>query len=377
MTLYEIARPGDEEEILDFANLVFSQAYRPHDFRALLPKVYAKKEFADYHVVARQNGRICALVGVWPMTFRVMEGIDLKLGYVGTVSVHSYHRGEGHMQKLMPMAIERSRQAGIDLMSLGGQRQRYRYFGFEQGGQRLSFDVTATNMRHDFPHVDTSRYTFSKLSEEDSTMDKARALYARECLTGQRDGAAFAEALTSWEGKAIAIKQDGEFVGYFYTVGDSISEWLLTDLALLGPVLKAYLKCSGLEQVRISVPGHEPERIRALDAFAERCSLSNAGMHCVLNWPRVLSALMTFKKERFGLNPGTADMAIEGEGAYRITVTDKGVDVVQIENTEVPALTPIQAVGLVFSLPNRMGRTQDAWNDWFPLPLNVPQPDCF
>ena len=85
MTLYEIARPGDEEEILDVANLVFSQADRPHDFRALLPKVYAKKEFEDYHVVARQNGRICALVGVWPMTFRGMEGIDLKLGYVGKV----------------------------------------------------------------------------------------------------------------------------------------------------------------------------------------------------------------------------------------------------------------------------------------------------
>lgn len=377
MTLYEVARPGDEEEILDFANLVFSQAHRPHDFRVLLPKMYARREFADYHVVARQNGRICALVGVWPMPFRVMEGLTLQLGYVGTVSVHPYHRGEGHMQKLMPMAVERSREAGIDLMSLGGQRQRYRYFGFEQGGLKVDFAVTAANLRHDMAKADTAGIAFSPLSDKDGTLEQARALYARECLTGVRPGAMFEEAFTSWEGKALAVTRDGTFVGYLYMVGTSIGEWSLTDNALVGTVLKAYMQQHGVDGLRISVPAHSADRIRALDAFAEDSSLNHAGMHRVLNWPNVISQLMTFKKELVGLKEGTADLVIEDEGAFRITVDGHGVQVHKVEPARTPSITRTQAVGLLFSLTSRLGRREDAWHDWFPLPLSVPLADCF
>ncbi len=377
MTIYEVARPGDEEEILDFANLVFSQAHQPHDFRALLPKMYARKEFADYHVIARQNGRIAALVGVWPMAFRVMDGLTLNLGYVGTVSVHPYHRGEGHMQKLMPMAVERSREAGIDLMSLGGQRQRYRYFGFEQGGLKANFSVTSANVRHDLGGADTTGIAFVPLSDADGTMDKARALHAKECLTGVREGDMFPEAFTSWGGKALAVVKDGEFAGYLYTVDHSIGEWVLTDNALLGAVLKAYMAANKLDDLRISAPVHEPDRILALDAFAEYASLGGSGMHRVLNWPKVITQLMTFKTEKTGLTPGTADLSIEGEGTFRITVDENGVHVAETEPGHVPAMARTQAVGLLFSEINHLGRGVDAWHGWFPLPLSVPQADCF
>lgn len=38
---YRIATPADREDAIDFANYVFSQAHRPHDFKKLLPKEYA------------------------------------------------------------------------------------------------------------------------------------------------------------------------------------------------------------------------------------------------------------------------------------------------------------------------------------------------
>lgn len=377
MTIYEVARSGDEEEILDFANLVFSQAHRPHDFRALLPKVYARSEFADYHVVARQNGRICAMVGVWPMAFRVMEGLHLNLGYVGTVSVHPYHRGEGHMQKLVPMAVERSREAGMDLMSLGGQRQRYRYFGFEQGGLKVDFAVTATNLKHDLAQANTEDIAFTPLSDDDGTMNQARAMHAKECLTGVRSADMFQAALTSWGGKGLAVRRDGVFLGYLYAADNSIGEWVLSDHALIGTVLKAYMQQYKAESLRISVPAHEADRIRALDAFAEDSSLNDAGMYRVLNWPKVISQLMTLKKELAGLNEGMGDLCIEGEGTFRITVDGEGVHVTETEPSQTTSITRTQAVGLLFSLTNRLGRGEDAWHDWFPLPLSVPQADCF
>lgn len=377
MTDYQVARPGDEAEILDFANMVFSQAHRPHDFRALLPKMYARRQFAEYHVVARQNGKIVALVGVWPFRLRVLPGRSLNVGYVGTVSVHPYHRGEGHMRELMPLAVQRAREAGMDLMSLGGQRQRYRYFGFEQGGLSVGFDVIAANLRHDFAAADANAFTFAPLAEEDGSMAEARALHARELMTGERPGAAFAEALTSWLGEGVAVRRDGAFVGYLYAVDGDISEWVLTEPALIGPVLKAWMQKKNMNRLSIAAPAHEPDRIRALDAFAERCTIASAGMYRVLDWQRVLSLLMAFRQEKTGLAAGEADLAIRGEGVFHLSAGEGGVRVGRTGDANQNALTAVEAVGLVFSLPNRMGRREDAWHGWFPLPVSVPQADCF
>ena len=48
-TQYLLAVPQDREEIVDFANFVFSQAHEPHDFKKLLPKAYADNapDFSD------------------------------------------------------------------------------------------------------------------------------------------------------------------------------------------------------------------------------------------------------------------------------------------------------------------------------------------
>ena len=40
MASYHFAGIGQEADLLDFANFVFSYSHRPHDFRKLLPKVY-------------------------------------------------------------------------------------------------------------------------------------------------------------------------------------------------------------------------------------------------------------------------------------------------------------------------------------------------
>ena len=38
---YRLSLPSEWDDVVDFANFVFSQAHRPHDFKTLLPKVYA------------------------------------------------------------------------------------------------------------------------------------------------------------------------------------------------------------------------------------------------------------------------------------------------------------------------------------------------
>ena len=68
MTEYRFARPEEEPQILDLIDLVFSQGSRPHDFRKLLPKVYAHPGFAGFHAVAVRENRIRAVIAMLPLT---------------------------------------------------------------------------------------------------------------------------------------------------------------------------------------------------------------------------------------------------------------------------------------------------------------------
>ena len=105
MTEYRMATPADEESILDFINMVFSQAHRPHDFAALLPKVYGHPGFSRYHVLAMREGRIRSTVALLPLELRIDAQCALKMGFVGSVSTHPSERGAGHMRELMKRVV--------------------------------------------------------------------------------------------------------------------------------------------------------------------------------------------------------------------------------------------------------------------------------
>ena len=57
-TQYVLGTPADRDDIIDFANYVFSQAHVPHDFKKLLPKTYADgvEGIEQWHFLAKQNG---------------------------------------------------------------------------------------------------------------------------------------------------------------------------------------------------------------------------------------------------------------------------------------------------------------------------------
>ena len=76
-----------EDDLLDFLNLVFSQAHRPHDFKKLLPKVYAKEGFSNIHIVKKDDRlrrRNCYVA----LTINLGDTGNLSAGYIGSVAVH-------------------------------------------------------------------------------------------------------------------------------------------------------------------------------------------------------------------------------------------------------------------------------------------------
>ena len=217
MTEYRLARPQEEADVLDFINMVFSMHSQPHDFAALLPKVYAHPGFARYHYVAVEDGHIRGTVALLPLTLRVEENCALKAGYIGSVAVHPYSRGAGHMKALMRMALTDAEAQGYDLLALGGRRQRYAYFGFEKGGQRLTFSLNSDNVRHAMADVDEDAVRIREVTDaQDTVLDDVWQLSRRQMLTCERDRERLLDIFHSWHNALYVLedaRQDGTFLG--------------------------------------------------------------------------------------------------------------------------------------------------------------------
>ena len=84
----EIVRltPADYEQAVDFLDLVFSQAKKPHHFEKMLPRL-ALPDAMTHHFALKRDGRIRALVMSAPMQATV-GGETLSVFGIGNVSTH-------------------------------------------------------------------------------------------------------------------------------------------------------------------------------------------------------------------------------------------------------------------------------------------------
>ena len=197
---YRMGRDEDREDIVDFGNYIFSQAHVPHDFKRLLPKAYADHlpHLGAEHFLAVRDGHIRGMVALRPIDLKILN-MDLNIGYVGTVSVHPYARGEGHMKALMGNMLRYAREQKMDMLVLGGNRQRYNWFGFENAGWAYQLEITESSIKHAFKDIVAEGITFSPLSENrPEEVDYAWNLSRRQKVSGDRPRERFLDILHSW-----------------------------------------------------------------------------------------------------------------------------------------------------------------------------------
>ena len=148
MTEYRLARAHEEREILDFSNMVFAMTAGPIDFSRVYPSIYGRAGFSRLHIIARdEENRLVSSIAVKPMILTLGRDGSLSAGYLGTVATHPTERGKGHMKELMRLSIERARADGMELVALGGQRQRYNHYGFEIGAPVITFYLNKDNLK--------------------------------------------------------------------------------------------------------------------------------------------------------------------------------------------------------------------------------------
>lgn len=379
--IYRMATPADRNAYIDFINYVFSQAHQPHDFKQLLPKVYAdgRESRVEHFIATDEAGNIRGCVALLPYEVNVLGRI-LKVGFIGSVSSHPYGRGEGHMKKLMPMTEQWMIENGIDLALLGGNRQRYEYFGYGKGGIRFVYTYAGNNVRHALRDVDCSDIEICEIAvAADPRLDAIYALFDAQPVHAIRERERFLDISHSWNCKLYAVMRGEDIAGYFIASGNgSIAEWQMADPDDHPKALKKWFSVCGAGRIEISCQPTDTSWIDFLDESAADMSICEDENQRVFNWPKVLEALLALKQQLCGISDGVCCVKVDGEPlCIRVEAGEISISRENCENA--PEITAMELQNallrpIAYHRPRNIG---GAPADWFPLPLFYSTPDGF
>lgn len=378
---YRMATAEDRNAYIDFINYVFSQAHQPHDFKRLIPKEYGdgRNSRAEHFLALDEKGGIRGCVAVLPYELSVL-GRELKLGFIGSVSVHPYARGENHMKTLMAMAEEWMMANGIDLGVLGGLRQRYQYFGYSKGGVSTGFAFTATNVRHALRDVDCAGVSIEPVTaEDDARLDAIFALHNARPIHALRSRERFLDIAHTWTNNLHAVMIDGECKGYLIA-GNSgnVAECQLADAADYPRVFKQWMTVCGANHITVSALTADLDLIDFMDRTAENTQINENENYRIFNWEKVLEALLALKQQVIGISDGCCCLKVSGQPLC-IRCEGGNIAISREIPEDAPEFTALQLQDAMLR-PAALMRpvaVGGAPRDWFPLPLSLPTPDGF
>lgn len=154
----EQAKARDRGELLAFLLAVFRAARPDHPpFEDIYPDLFLEDdEVLGRHAVVREGGRIIACVGTYLIPAQI-GGCRVMTAGVGQVATDPAARGKGCMTALLDHELARCREEGALVAWLGGRRDRYAHFGFDDAGLLYDYWLDAHSTR-DVPRSRTVRH---------------------------------------------------------------------------------------------------------------------------------------------------------------------------------------------------------------------------
>lgn len=365
---------ADFEEALDVLNLAFGKA-PPRDFETILPALYRRgEEEMRWNFALCEGSRIRAIVGLFPLACR-WGGVTLRVAGIGGVSCHPHARGRGYMQKLMVHCVQAARAEGFHLSWLGGQRQRYGYFGYERCGVQYRLTLDPANVRHALGAADRG-IDFRPLKRADRThLQGAIGLYDSQPFRGVRPPHRFYDLLLSWGHQPyVARSRDGRMIGYLVAQADRtcVPELLAVhegepELALAA----AWVQRHGSTCFEL------PSWSRLLPKLAQLCegvTASCSGNWQIFDWAPTLNALLKTRAALAPLLDGAVVVEIAGYGRVELAVRGRAAQCVRTEAAPALQLDAFTAMRLLCGpLPPTLVMPLPAaaapLEQWCPLPL--------
>lgn len=388
--VYDENYPEEMQELLDFANMVFSMSYSGTDFSSLLPKAYTQKRWKVLtHHMIKEGARLRALIDTYPFVMKLGSKADeaLKAVYVGTVSVHPASRGKGYMIELMKRVEEDAVQQGCALMLLDGDRHRYQYFGFERAGTGYRYQMEQNNIRHCcaqmYPaeYMASPVYSFEELEEDSPYLEYLYGLYQRSAVTA-RTKETFLLSLQSYNAATYVILRGAAPAGYINLSGDekTILEMEIDDLQELPRVLYDLMMGLGIMQLSAKIGAGETAKRGMFEKMYDVCSVVMSHQIKILDYEAVLQFLLRWKHKYSPLEQGSYVIGIQKEGRsdpenYLLSVGEE----ICVSRTGCVADLVLGELELVRTLTTSCCLTTGLRSPagWFPLPFYLPDADTF
>lgn len=161
--------------------------------------------------------------------------------------------------------------------------------------------------------------------------------------------------------------------------GQTIGEIVLKSPEMILPAIKAWMEEKNAKNLHISAAVYDKTLGELLAPVCEAFSLNPSIMIRVLKPETVLPAYMKLKHTVCPLTAGRIVLGWEGAGAFEFKVSAEEITVRLTDETPQDMLSQIDFHQLLFGF-NRFAapKTKAAIpENWFPLPVHIPDPDSF
>ena len=359
---------------MDVLNFSFGFEH-PHNFETLLPVLYHPgAEAMSWNWALREEGSIRAIVGVFPLTWKLGDA-TLRIAGVGGVSCHPRYRKRGFMGQLMRHCVEAMREEGYPLSWLGGQRQRYGYYGYEKCGINYQLSLAPINVRHVFGDGDLGIEFRPRESQDRTHLQGVIGLHDAQPIRGVRPRERFYNMLLSWYHKPhIAISPDSRMIGYVVANGngDRITEILAVNEG--EPELQ--IAAAWVQQHGEATFDLAPSN-RLLPKLAAVCggmSVHSSGNWQIFDWAAALDALLKAQCTLIPLIDGAVVIEIADYGKVLLEVAGGSARCIRSDAAPALQTDAFTAMRLLFGpLPPAtvlaLPQAAAALEQWCPLPL--------
>lgn len=374
-------KPEETKQLLDMLDDVFfSEDPEPRNtFITLLPKLYKDKYSPAYNnVIIKEGDSIKAAVGCYPSE-AVAAGKRLRNLGIGNVAVAKDSRSKGYMIELMNMAIGIMKDEDYDYSLLGGQRQRYGFFGYEPIGSEYRFIIEKDGIRRILGEMPQAVYTVRELTEADTEIiKKIKDLHESLPFYIDRREEEYVDILKTWNNIPYAAFDGEEFKGYFSVNkhgGSHIAEMRAVNIDDTLNLIVSAMVVMKSESATLNVPVFDTELCDYMNKNCGGVSMGTPEMINIFNFGRFIEAFLSVKAGVTKLCPGTLKLLIHGvKRDERIAITVDGDNNVTVAETNEEAdieLSHSEAIHFIGGLYSKKRACMAAAfaQSWFPLPF--------
>ena len=365
------------DELLDVLNRTFTrQNKREMDFLTELPRMWVRTdEYMGKHIGVFEEGKLCAVMGIYPLPVKIC-GMDLLFATTGNVATLPEYEGRGYFTAMFTFAMKELEEGGYDAARLGGQRQRYERFGYEDCGRLFEFVFTGANRIKCLDHFSDGVELIPLREEDTEALAFARTLSNSQIFHVERYGndreRDVFRCMHAKNCKAYMAAYDGKWIGYVC----ASSTGKVHELRAVTTDDFMKIVCRWQEHVgapvTIPIAPHMTEEFKRLSDCAQDITICAPSMFRIVHWERVCNALMKLANTTRKLPEGEVYLNIEGCGVFRFFVEGEQAGCEKSDCSGYDfSIERHKAGRLLFgpSDPAWLGDIPMLFHAWFPLPL--------